>query len=905
VGELIRMTLNGEPCEVEARADESAVEVLRDRLGLTGTKLVCGEGVCGACTVLVDGVAMTSCLLPAGALDGRAVTTVEGFAPDLHPVQRAFMAHDALQCGYCTPGFVVEAVAFHDRWRAERGNEEPTRDDVVAALAGHLCRCGAYVGILAAVRDACAGRFDSAEPVALRVEGRQKVTGRAIYTTDVREPGQLEGLILRSAHAHARVVAVELGAARALDGVRAAVELLGSERVVRYVGQEVAAVAAVDRPAAEAALARIVVEYEPLPAVIGADAARARGAPRVYTSWRNRHAPSAAEGPLFPTLWRGNVRGPTSFSRRARTARRLVADARASGDPLLVEGRWRTQAQLHTALEPHACVARWDEQVLNVHVSTQAAAHVAHQIAEHFGLPDDRVRVLAEHVGGGFGSKLRLTPETVAAIELSRAAAAPVRVVLDRHEELTVAGYRGAAEIDLALLPSRSDGLRALEVRAHCDSGVAIGSAIAGLCRFIYPAPAMSLTDYDVVNHMPPGTPFRGPGAPVAAWALEQAVDEAAHRAHEDPLALRRRLDHDPLRQRLYRWAAALELWRGRPPTGSQTGRYRRGVGVAAAAWVYTFQLECSVEVGVEAGRLFVATATQDVGTGSRSVLARTVGGVFGVAPADVDVRIGDTRHVRGPVSGGSGAPATVVPAALEATAQLREALAADAATRLGLRHARPDDAGIHHAEGSIGWAEALAGATDLSATSGRPPDDHTRSRAARPMPGTEPVGSVLRFAMRRSMNVDVGRGATGAVHVSEVEVDTLLGKVRALRVAGGLAAGRIAAPELARNQCYGGVIQGTGYALYEQRHADPRDGRVLTAGLEDYRIPGIGDIPEIEIEFIEDGFEHVRGGSVGLGEVSTIAVAASLGNAVYNATGWRPRELPIRPDRLLAGVAL
>src|SRR5450755_1037385 len=198
-GDLILFTLNGEACEIEVRADESAVEVLRDRLGLTGTKLVCGEGVCGACTVLVDGVAMTSCLLPAAALDGRAVTTVEGFAPDLHPVQRAFMAHDALQCGYCTPGFVVEAVAFHDRWRAERGNAEPTRDDVVAALAGHLCRCGAYVGILAAVWDACAGRFDSAEPVAVRVEGRQKVTGRAIYTTDVRQPGQLEGLILRSA----------------------------------------------------------------------------------------------------------------------------------------------------------------------------------------------------------------------------------------------------------------------------------------------------------------------------------------------------------------------------------------------------------------------------------------------------------------------------------------------------------------------------------------------------------------------------------------------------------------------------------------------------------------------------------------------------------------------------------
>ena len=142
------------------RADEAAVDVLRDRLGLTGAKLVCGEGVCGACTVLLDGVPVTSCLLPATALEGRALTTVEGFGPDLHPVQRAFIAHDALQCGYCTPGFVVEAIAFHDRWRRERGTDEPTREEIARALAGHLCRCGAYVGILAAVRDACAGRFD-------------------------------------------------------------------------------------------------------------------------------------------------------------------------------------------------------------------------------------------------------------------------------------------------------------------------------------------------------------------------------------------------------------------------------------------------------------------------------------------------------------------------------------------------------------------------------------------------------------------------------------------------------------------------------------------------------------------------------------------------------------------------
>ena len=157
---------------------------------------------------------------------------------------------------------------------------------------------------------------------------------------------------------------------------------------------------------------------------------------------------------------------------------------------------------------------------------------------------------------------------------------------------------------------------------------------------------------------------------------------------------------------------------------------------------------------------------------------------------------------------------------------------------------------------------------------------------------------------VRWRSKLGIGRGYTGAVHVSEVEVDTLLGRIRVPRAAAGIAAGRVAAPELARSQCYGGVIQGVGYALYEQRQDDPQSGIVLSAGLEDYRIPGIGDTPEIEVHFDEEGFEHVPGGGVGLGEISTMGVAASIGNAVHNATGWRPYELPIRPDRLLEGMS-
>src|SRR3954453_5452061 len=181
--EMSSMTINGRTVPLFDEGDALLIDVIRDQLGLTGTKLVCGSGVCGACTVLVDGAPVASCLLPAHVASGKTITTVEGIGRDaLHPMQKAFMAYDALQCGFCTPGFIVEAVAFHDRWRAERGASAPSREEIGAALSGHLCRCGAYDGIFRAVADACAGRFDGKEVNAPRLEARDKVTGLAKYT---------------------------------------------------------------------------------------------------------------------------------------------------------------------------------------------------------------------------------------------------------------------------------------------------------------------------------------------------------------------------------------------------------------------------------------------------------------------------------------------------------------------------------------------------------------------------------------------------------------------------------------------------------------------------------------------------------------------------------------------------
>jgi xanthine dehydrogenase YagR molybdenum-binding subunit len=499
--------------------------------------------------------------------------------------------------------------------------------------------------------------------------------------------------------------------------------------------------------------------------------------------------------------------------------------------------------------------------------------------------------VIADHVGGGFGSKASLGMETIAAIELAREAKAPVRIAFDRHEELSVTGYRPAAEIKIALLPSRQGDLKALSLTAYADTGAAVNSTIAALARLIYPAEAKELADFDVISNLPPGAAFRGPGGPPMAFALEQAIDEAALRMNVDPIALRKRWDPNPNRQRLYDWASGLEVWRNMRTPASQTGRYRRGVGVATGFWLYLWQPGSKVELAVKDGRIVASTATQDIGTGSRTVIANTVAHEFGLEPHDIEVRIGDSNLPEGPGSGGSRTTASVVPPTLLAVQKLKVAIERNSK--------RPPIPGSN-----APWRELLAASPELSASAQRPEDGKQMAPGIRsPLKDAGFMGTVFGWMMRRFSNIAVGAGVPSSVQVIEVEVDTWLGHVRVLKVHTGIAVGKIAAPALARSQAAGAVIQGIGYALYEAREIDARTGDILTAGMEDYRIPGIADTPPIDMHFDEGGFDHVLGGSVGIGEVATVPTSPAIANAVRNATGIRLTEIPIRPDRIIAAL--
>ncbi|MHB0887256.1 xanthine dehydrogenase family protein molybdopterin-binding subunit [Acidithiobacillus sp.] len=721
-----------------------------------------------------------------------------------------------------------------------------------------------------------------------RWDAQAKVTGAARYTVDVHLPGMLYAAVLRSPLPHARIRSLDLSPAAVLPGVRAVVTVAesrteGGPAVLRYVGEPVAALAAETPALAEAALRLIQVEYEPLPFVVDLDGARQPDAPIVYQDSELQKAPSAglpaAAGDL-PII--GNIRGPESKGSRG------DIDAGFAAAEIVIDGTYHTQVQTHCCLEPHAIVAAWQEDGLDVWMSTQFTAGVRAQLARHFQLPLSQVRVRAEAVGGGFGSKSQIGIYGRTAVALSRLAKAPVRLVYRRDEEQMDSGNRPSSEQYLRIGARRDGTLTAISLHSYGSAGIAFGAGVGNMASALYHCPQLESRQYDVFTNAGPSCPMRGPGNTQGAFALEQGIDELAEKLAMEPLALRDIIDPSPVRREERRMGAERIGWTQRKPPGADQGPVKRGMGMAQSLWPANVQTNAACELRLwRDGRVEVLSSVQDIGTGVGTVLAQVVAEELGLQPEDIHVRIGDTEFPSGPPSYGSRTTASITPPARAVAWQIKEALFRSVAVawQVDPQRLTAQDRWIHlrdDPQQRISWRDAAATLrTDrISAVAGRS-DDYAGFRSS-------------------SGDAAIALNDLGGVQFVEVEVDTETGVIRVERVVAVQDCGRPINPLQIESQVQGGVLMGVSYALLEDRILDSHTGWMLNPNLIDYKVLGSRDTPKIEVVLLENYQGLSATDAYGIAEPANIPTAAAIANAVYNAVGVRMRSLPMTPAKVL-----
>jgi xanthine dehydrogenase YagR molybdenum-binding subunit len=721
-----------------------------------------------------------------------------------------------------------------------------------------------------------------------RQNGRAKVTGASRFTVDVTLPGMLHGRILRSSRPHAEIRTIDSAAAARYPGVRAIITLVTpgdpAAATVRYIGAPVVAIAAASVAAAEAALQLIRVDYKSLPFVVDLDKAREPTAPAVFDSASApKGHPSGFPAAAGLSL-NGNVRGPATDSRGNPVEGFTQAD-------VVVEGEFRTQVQTHCCLEPHAIVADWRADGLTVYMSTQFTAGVRHELAESFGLPLNRVRVIVDGMGGGFGSKSSLGNYGRIAVALSRQTQAPVRIILDRQEEQMDAGNRPGTWQRLRIGAKRDGSLTAISLVSYGTAGVAVGAGVGNVAQAMYACPNYEAAQHDVFINAGPGCAMRGPGNTPGAWAVEQTIDELAERLSIDPLELRDRIDLSPVRREERRIGAERIGWQRRHAPGADSGPIKRGLGVAQSLWGANVQTNCACEVRImRDGSVEILSGVQDIGTGIGTVLAQVVAEVLGLRVDRITVRIGDTEFPASPPSYGSRTTASITPAARTAASRVLQLLFREVALAL---NAAPED--LIARDGRILVRDDPSRSMGFTEAASRLRTDRISAVAAR----SDDYGGFR----RRMEDAAIAQQDLGGVQFAAVAVDTETGIVRVERVVAVQDCGRPMNPLLIESQVQGGVLMGMSYALFEERILDQHTGGMVNPNLEQYKLAGSRETPAIDVVVLENYQGRSATDAYGIAEPASIATAPAIANAIYNAIGVRLRSLPLTPSAILAAL--
>ncbi len=927
---MINLTVNGKAYSAAEKPGEMLSDLLRYRLGLTGTKIGCNEAECGACTVLVDGQPVLSCTFPAVKASGREIVTIEGLAEwmengtersaKLHPLQDAFIQYGAVQCGFCIPGQIMTSYALLLR------DKDPSEEAIKHALKDTLCRCAGYPAIIGAIR-AAAKAMRTGQPVeppivansgaARRFAGTSrprpdavaKVTGEAIYTDDIHFEGMLHARVKRAMVPAAIVKSIDVSAARNLPGVVAVLtavdipgehmhglvipdwpSMVGIGEQVRTVGDAIAIIAANSREIATQALDLITVEFEPLPVV--SDPVQAR-----KPETRSIHAS-------------GNL------LKHIKVRKGEVEQGFAEAD-LVMEHTFHTPMHDHAFIEPECSIARInDEGRMEIYVGSQIPYSDRNQVARTLGWPEERVHIIGQLIGGGFGGKEDIAGQIHAAL-LAHHTNRPVKLLYDRHESLIAHPKRHATQINVKIGACNDGRLTAVQTELYGDTGAYASLGEKVMTRATthssgpYESPNVQADCYAMYTNNPPAGAFRGFGVLQSAFAVESIMDMLAERLGMDPVELRRknalRIGSVTNTGQLLRDSVGLteciekvdgEMRRVAGPEPFKV-RTVEGAPHKKRAWGFAVGYKntglgggapdkagAEVELYTD-GTFQVRTASAELGQGLPTVLQLIACEELNQSPERVRVLLSDTDLTP------DGGPTTASRQTYVTGNAVRHAAAA-------LREALVSDIAEHYdtAPEYISFVEGLAqiqknGGAPIQVPLGQVAQTMLDS-GRKPMsdfvywaPATKPLGQ----------GGDMHFAFSFAAQAAEVEVDTRTGEVTVLHVIVANDVGFAVNPLGLQGQIEGGVIMGIGHTLVEEFLLD--EGRVISDRLARYRIPSITFTPQITSYVVEHPTADGPYGAKGVGEIVLIPTIPAITNAVYNATGVRVDKLPVDQEEI------
>jgi len=923
----ISLTVNGQQHSLIVTPDETLADALRKRLKLTGTKIGCEEAECGICTVLIDDEPTLSCVYPAARADGKDILTIEGLAKSedgkliLHPLQEAFVQHGAVQCGFCIPGQIMTSYALLKR------NPNPTSDELRHALKDTLCRCAGYPTIENAIMDA-AKALRTGEPILpphipdsinakhmigrsqIRPDAFEKVTGDALYTDDLEFDNLLFAHVRRAGVPHAILKSLDVSKAQDLPGVVAVLTaddipaehnhglvvfdwpvMVGIGERVRYVGDALAIVAAETQEIAERAVTLIEAEFEAQPVITDAVQSYQPDAPKLHES--------------------GNL------LKHIKVRKGNMDEGFAKADVVL-EHTYHTAITDHAFLEPECSIAvPLEDGRLEIYVGSQIPYQDRTQVARVLGWPEERVRIVGQLMGGGFGGKEDVMGQIHSAM-LANVTGRPVKLLFDRHESLVVHPKRHATQIKVKIGAMRDGRIVAAESELYGDTGAYASLGEKVMTRATthsagpYDIEHVRADCYAMYTNNPPAGAFRGFGVTQSAFAVESMMDRLAETLAIDPVELRRmNALHvgsitntgqelrdsvglveciDKVEAEMRRLTDAPHLFMPRPVPGSE--HLVRAWGFASAYKNTGLGGGAPDKAGAELelydnGTFEIRSSSAELGQGLVSVMQLTVAEEMAVPPGQVKVLVMDTDLTP------NGGPTTASRqtyvtgnASRYAAITLREAISRTMAEKYDIppEQIRFENGNVRVNGTTLTYADV---ARDMKAMG-----QHPRALYEYEAPRTQPLGT----------GGDMHFAYSFAAQAAEVEVNTLTGEVKVLRVIAANDVGTAVNPLGLQGQVEGGVMMGLGNALTENFIVE--DGYVVTDRLARYRMPSIVHTPEIISIVVEHPTADGPYGAKGVGEIVSIPTTPAITNAIYNAVGVRVDTLPVDQEVIAMELA-